>query len=70
MPAAPRRAWALVSVPISGLPLSWPVPVNGLVSLYLTNYLIGRSPILRHNTNKLMLPFNVEPFQASTSIGH
>jgi len=39
-------SWALVSVPISGLPLSRPVPVIGLVSRYLTNYLIGRSPIL------------------------
>ena len=57
MPAAPRRAWALVSVPISGLPLSWPVPVKGLVSRYLTNSLIGRSPILRHTHKHGVLTF-------------
>ena len=44
--AAPRRAWALISVPISGLPLSRPVPVIGLVGRYPTNNLIGRGPIL------------------------
>jgi hypothetical protein len=45
-PAAPRRAWGLVSVPISGLRLPSPVPVVGLVGRYPTNYLIGRRPIL------------------------
>src|SRR5207244_13430156 len=30
--AAPRRAWARVSVPISGLPLSRPAPVIALAS--------------------------------------
>jgi hypothetical protein len=34
-------------VPISGLPLSRPAPVKGLVSHYLTNNLIGRGLILR-----------------------
>jgi hypothetical protein len=34
-------------VPISGLLLSEPVPVKGLVGHYLTNSLIGRSPIQR-----------------------
>jgi len=43
----PSRSWTLVSVSISGLPLSRPVPVKGLVSRYLTNCLIGRSPVLR-----------------------
>jgi hypothetical protein len=33
-------------VSISGLLLSKPVPVTGLVGLYPTNSLIGRSPIL------------------------
>ena len=46
-PAAPRRAWNLVSGSISGLLLSQPVQINGLVSHYLTNYLICRRPILR-----------------------
>ncbi|BAA29286.1 106aa long hypothetical protein [Pyrococcus horikoshii OT3] len=45
-PAAPRRAWTRVSVSISGLPLSRPVPIFGLVGRYPTNYLIGRRPIL------------------------
>ena len=67
-PAAPRRAWAPVSVPISGLPLSWPVPVKGLVSHYLTNSLIGRSPILRHISNMYEIPLDVIPFQDITSI--
>ena len=47
-PAAPRRAGVSVSVPLSGLPLSWPLLIQGLVSRYLTNYLISRRPILRH----------------------
>ena len=46
-PAAPRRAWVLVSVPIWGLPLTRPLPVLGLVSRYLTNSLIGCEHILR-----------------------
>ena len=45
-PGAPRRAWALVSVPIWGLPLSRPLPVFGLAGRYPANYLIGRRPIL------------------------
>lgn len=45
-PAAPRRTWVLVSVPIWGLPLTWPLPVIGLVSRYLTNSLIGCELIL------------------------
>jgi hypothetical protein len=46
-PAAPRRAWGRVSAPISGLCLSTPVPITGLVVLYTTNNLIGRRLILR-----------------------
>ncbi len=69
-PAAPRRAWTPVSVSISGLPLSWPVPVTGLVSSYLANCLIGRSPILGHATNMVAVHLSVEPFQASTPIGY
>ncbi len=45
--AAPRRAGTSISVSLSGLPLSWPVPITGLVGRYPTNYLIGRRPILR-----------------------
>ena len=45
-PAAPRRASVSVAVPFSGLPLSGPLPILGLVSHYLANYLIGRRLIL------------------------
>ncbi len=45
-PAAPRRARGLVSVPVSGLRLSPPVPIIGLAGRYPANYLIGRRPIL------------------------
>jgi hypothetical protein len=34
-----------VSVPVWGVTLSGPLPVVGLVSRYLTNYLMGRSPL-------------------------
>ncbi len=46
-PAAPRRARVSVSVPFSGLPLSRPVLIVGLVVRYTTNSLISRQLILR-----------------------
>ena len=45
--AASRRSLGRVSVPVWPSILSDRLPVFGLVSLYLTNYLIGRRPILR-----------------------
>ena len=45
-PAAPRRAGGSISVPLSGLPLSRPVLIVGLVVLYTANYLISRQLIL------------------------
>lgn len=45
-PAAPRRAWNLVSDSISGLLLSQPVPIMGTVGRYPTVYLIDRNHIL------------------------
>ena len=45
--AAPRRARTSISVSFWGLPLSWPLWISGLVSLYLANYLIHRRLILR-----------------------
>ena len=48
-PAASRRTRALVSVPFSGRQLLLPLLIIGLVSRYLTNYLIRSSLILRHN---------------------
>ncbi len=43
--AASRRSRVRVSVPVWGAMLSHPLPIIGLVSRYLTNYLIGRTPI-------------------------
>ncbi len=34
-----------MSVPVWGTTLSGPLPVIGLVSSYLSNYLMGRSPL-------------------------
>ena len=48
-PAASRRTRALVSVPFSGRQLPLPLLIIGLVSRYLTNYLIRSSLILRRN---------------------
>ncbi len=47
-PAAPRRARVSVSVPFSGLPLSRPVLILGLVVRYTANSLISRQLILGH----------------------
>ena len=43
--AASRRSLGRLSVPVWGTTLSGPLPVVGLVSRYLTNYLMGRSPL-------------------------
>ena len=45
--AASRRSLARVSVPVWLVILSDQLPVIGLVSRYLTNYLMGRSPLLQ-----------------------
>src|SRR5581483_2678750 len=45
--AAFRRSLGRVSVPVWGTTLSGPLPVVGLVGLYPTNYLMGRSPLPR-----------------------
>ncbi len=47
--AATRRCLGSVSVPVSGVMLSHPIPITALVSRYLTNKLIGRGPLLRRN---------------------
>ena len=46
--AASRRSLGRVSVPMWPFNLSVRLPIVGLVSRYLTNYLIGREPIFRH----------------------
>ena len=45
--AASRRSLGRVSVPVWLAILSDQLPVIGLVSRYLTNYLMGREPFLR-----------------------
>ena len=58
-PAAPRRAGTSISVSLSGLPLSWPVLIFGLVGRYPTNYLISRHPILKHEFKVHRIPDGV-----------
>ncbi len=59
--AASRRSLGRVSVPVWGATLSGPRPVVGLVSRYLTNYLMGRSslPRPRKFLRRLLVPPNV-----------
>ncbi len=45
-PDASRRTWVLLSEPISGLLLSQPVPIVGLLIRHINNNLIGHRPIL------------------------
>jgi hypothetical protein len=48
-----------LSVPVWGTTLSGPLPVVGLVSRYLTNYLMGRSPLLsprKFHQHSLVMP--------------
>ena len=45
--AASRRSGGRVTVPLWPVMLSHQLPVNGLVSRYLTNYLMGRKPLHR-----------------------
>lgn len=47
-----RRVRTLISVSSSRLPLSWPLPIVGLVGHYPTNNLIGRRLILRRNLSE------------------
>ena len=47
--AASRRSLGRVSVPVWLIILSDQLPVLALVSLYLTNKLIGRELILKHH---------------------
>ena len=48
--AATRRCLGSVSVPVVGAMLSHPLDIVGLVSHYLTNYLVSRRPVLRRRT--------------------
>ncbi len=53
-PAAPRGARTSISVSFSGLPLSRPLWILGLVGLYPTNCLIHRRLILWHYFSRMM----------------
>ena len=54
--AASRRSGGRVSVPLWLVVLSDQLPVIGLVSRYLTNYLIGREPLLRRPKAFIPIP--------------
>lgn len=71
-PAAPRRARTSVSESFWGLRLSAPLPVIGLLSRYLNNYLIGRSPILnRLRFQRCLIPESIAyPVLSSVSRGY
>ena len=56
--AASRRSRGRVSVPVWLTILSDQLPVIGLVGRYLTNYLIGRKPLLERLT---ALIIKIEP---------
>ena len=49
--AAPRRSLGRISVPIRLIVLSDQLPVEALVSRYLTNKLIGHEPIQERDTH-------------------
>ncbi len=58
-PAAPRRARTSVSVSFSGLPLSRPAWIFGLVGRYPANNLIHRRLILRHEFKRKNIPVSI-----------
>ena len=62
--AASRRSRVRVSVPVWGITLSRPLAIVGLVSHYLTNYLIARTPIFKR------LNFNYKTMQLYNHIGY
>ena len=47
--AASRRSLGRISVPMCPITLSGRIPIVALVSLYLTNQLMGRGPILKRS---------------------
>ena len=64
-PAARRSARALVSVPFSGLMLSHPLRVKGMVGRYPAICLIRRSPILERPCYILHGHLSYDSFQTS-----
>ena len=70
--AAPRRARTSISVSFSGQPLSWPLPVLGLVGIYPANNLMGRRLIFRRRDfQEKNIPVSIPyPVLASVSQGY
>ncbi len=66
-PAAPRRARSSVSVTFSGLPLSRPLLIVGLVGHYPANNLISRRLILKHEFKGKIIP-DIIPYQVLSSV--
>ncbi len=67
-PAAPRRAGTSISVSLSGLPLSGPLWIFGLVGHYPTNNLIHRQLIFRRRSfQKKVIP-ELIPYPALASV--
>ncbi len=62
--AASRRSLGRVSVPVWPFNLSVRLPIVDLVSRYLTNYLMGREPLLQR-----IPPFTPAPCEAVVSCG-
>ena len=54
--AASRRSMDRVSVPVWPISLSARLPIADLVSCYLTNYLMGREPLLKRIAPLTPLP--------------
>ena len=71
-PAASRRTRALVSVPFSGRQLPLPLLIIGLVSRYLTNYLIRSSLILRRtrSNSRAVLPIKHSSIDGPSRVTH
>ncbi len=62
--AASRRSRVRVSVPVWGVTLSRPLPIDGLVGHYPTNYLIGRTSISERRS------FNWNDMRLSNTMAH
>ncbi len=67
-PAAPRRAGTSFSVSLSGLPLSRPVRIFGLVGHYPTNNLIRRCLIHRRRSFKRKIIPDIFSYKALSPV--
>ena|SRR3989339_1590233 len=67
-PAAPRGARASISVPFSGLPLSRPLLIKGLVVRYTANNLISRHLILKRRIFRRTIVPDWLPYPVLSSV--